>query len=209
MTVRELTAQMVVEAKRLGFSEATIWRSWMPGAGMVAKYYREQDLYVYDPAVTDKFLQNLESRYVSGEVSNNYLRQIRQIARRPNEFYLMGTLRINALMVFLSGISISLFAGATFFPLFYLGGEERNGAFLSKNEIIDTAFTAQCKLELIRTVIETLINMVEDNRDIKTPEQAMNFAYIQGTIDDFLHFTHDGGHFATQTLDSLQKRRCR
>lgn len=130
MTVRELTAQMVVEAKRLGFSEATIWRSWMPGAGMVAKYYREQDLYVYDPAITDKFLQNLESRYVSGEVSNNYLRQIRQIARRPNEFYLMGTLRINALMVFLSGISISLFAGATFFPLFYLGGEERNGAFL-------------------------------------------------------------------------------
>ena len=97
MTVRELTAQMVVEAKRLGFSEATIWRGWMPGAGMVAKYYREQDLYVYDPAVTDKFLQNLESRYVSGEVSNNYLRQIRQIARRLNEFYLTGTLRIDAI----------------------------------------------------------------------------------------------------------------
>ena len=76
---------------------------------------------------------------------------------------------------------------------------------MSKNEIIDTAFTAQCKLELIRTVIETLINMVEDNGDIKTPEQAMNFAYIQGTIDDFLHITHDGVYFAIQTLDSLQK----
>ena len=68
----------------------------MPGAGMVAKYYREQDLCMYDPAVTDKFLPKLESRYVSGEVSNNYLRQIRQIMRRLNEFYLTGTLHIDA-----------------------------------------------------------------------------------------------------------------
>lgn len=37
---------------------------------------------------------------------------------------------IDALLVFSTGISISLFAGAIFFPLFYLGGEERNGAFL-------------------------------------------------------------------------------
>ncbi len=76
---------------------------------------------------------------------------------------------------------------------------------MSKNEIIDTAFTAQCKLELMRTVIETLINMVEGNGNIKIPEQAMNFAYIQGTIDDFLHITHDSILFAIQTLDSLQK----
>ena len=76
---------------------------------------------------------------------------------------------------------------------------------MSKNEIIDTAFTAQCKLELIKTVIETLINMVEDNGEINTPEDAMNFAYIQGTIDDFLHITHDGVYFAIQTLDGLQK----
>lgn len=96
MTVGELTEQMVVEAKRLGFSEATIWCGWMPGAGMVAKYYQEQWLCVYGPAVTDGFLQKLESRYVSGEVFNNYLRQVRQIARRLNEFYLTGTLRIDA-----------------------------------------------------------------------------------------------------------------
>lgn len=76
---------------------------------------------------------------------------------------------------------------------------------MSKNEIIDTAFTAQCKLELIRTVVETLIEMVERNNKINTPEEAMNFAYIQGTIDDFLHITHDGVQFAIQTLDELQK----
>ena len=76
---------------------------------------------------------------------------------------------------------------------------------MSKNEIIDTAFTAQCKLELIKTVIETLINMVEDIEEVNTTKGAMDFAYIHGTIDDFLHITHDGVYFAIQTLNGLQK----
>lgn len=75
---------------------------------------------------------------------------------------------------------------------------------MSKNDILNQVFTATCKLELMRTVIETLINMVEDNGEIKTPEQAMDFAYIQGTIDDFLHITHDGVYFAIQTLNELR-----
>lgn len=33
-------------------------------------------------------------------------------------------------MLFVTGIGISLFMGAIFFPLFYLGGEERNEVFL-------------------------------------------------------------------------------
>lgn len=93
VTIGELTAKMAVEAKRLGYSEASIWRNWMPRAGIVAKYYREQGLCEYDPAVTDRFLQRIEGRCTAGEVSNNYLRQIRQITRRLNEFYLTGTLR--------------------------------------------------------------------------------------------------------------------
>lgn len=44
MTIGELIVKMVAEARRLGYSEATIWRSWMPLAGMVVKYYKEQGL---------------------------------------------------------------------------------------------------------------------------------------------------------------------
>lgn len=39
--------------------------------------------------------------------------------------------RIDALSIFALGVSISLFTGAFFFPLFYLGGEERCEAFLA------------------------------------------------------------------------------
>ena len=90
-------------------------------------------------------------------------------------------------------------------PLNWATWQERAVLAMSKNEILDTVFIATGKLELIKTVVETLINMVEDNGEIKTAEQAMNFAYIQGTIDDFLHITHDGVYFAIQTLDELQK----
>lgn len=37
---------------------------------------------------------------------------------------------IDALMVLFVGVSISFFAGAIFFPLFYLDGEERSGVFV-------------------------------------------------------------------------------
>lgn len=76
---------------------------------------------------------------------------------------------------------------------------------MSKGDIIDTAFLAQCKLELIKTVVETLINMVEDCGEVKTQEQALSFANKQNVIDDFLHITHDGVYFAIQTLDGLQE----
>lgn len=76
---------------------------------------------------------------------------------------------------------------------------------MSKNDMLDTVFTATCKLSLIRTVIESLINIVEDAGEIKTAEKAMEFAYNQDTIDDFLHIAHDGIHYAIQTLNELQK----
>lgn len=93
VTIGELMAQMAAEAKRLGYSEVSIWRDWMPRAWIVSKYYREQGLCMYDPAVTDAFYQEVARRREAGEVSWNYLKNMRQITKRLNEFYLTGTLR--------------------------------------------------------------------------------------------------------------------
>ena len=95
VTIGELTAQMVVEAKRLDYSEVSIWHNWMPRVGIVTKYYREQGLCVYDPAVADEFLQEITRRCEAGKVSENYFRKMRQITKRLNEFYLTGTLRMD------------------------------------------------------------------------------------------------------------------
>lgn len=95
VTIGELVAQMAAKAKDLGYSETTIWRNWMPRAGIIAKYYKDQGLCLYEPAVTDEFVRGLEKRYKAGDVSYNYLKKIRQIARRLNEFRITGTLRID------------------------------------------------------------------------------------------------------------------
>ena len=75
---------------------------------------------------------------------------------------------------------------------------------MSKNDMLDEVFNATCKLELMQTVLSTLINMVE-KEEVKTPEQAMNFAVNQNVIGDFLHITLDGVCYATQILNDLQK----
>ncbi len=75
---------------------------------------------------------------------------------------------------------------------------------MSKNDMLDTVFDATCKLELMQTMLGVLINMVE-KIDVKTPEQAMEFAVNQNVIDDFLHITLDGVNYATQILNDLQK----
>lgn len=65
----------------------------MPLAGMVVKYYKEQGLYKYDPAVTNAFLEKIQNRYEAKEISEPHFKQMRQIIRRLNEFYLTGTFR--------------------------------------------------------------------------------------------------------------------
>lgn len=98
VTINELITQMINEARRLGFSETTIWRNWVHKAGMVTRYYRDHGVCLYDPAVTDAFVQETRQRYDAGSISKSHLKQIRQIAGRLNEFYVTGTLRIDTTM---------------------------------------------------------------------------------------------------------------
>ncbi len=46
--------------------------------------------------INDEFLQELAIRCEAGEVTWNYLRKMRQITKRLYEFYLTGTLRMDA-----------------------------------------------------------------------------------------------------------------
>lgn len=98
VTINELITQMINEARRLGFGETTIWRNWVHKAGMVTMYYRDHGVCLYDPAVTDAFVQETRQRYDAGAISKSHLKQIRQIAGRLNEFYVTGTLRIDTTM---------------------------------------------------------------------------------------------------------------
>ena len=94
-TINEMRTQILSEARRLGFGEATIWQHWLPKIDIIAKYYRGKGVCFYDPAVTESFLQTCECRYHAGEVSFNYYNELRKMAKRLNEFYLTNTLHID------------------------------------------------------------------------------------------------------------------
>lgn len=93
VTISELVSGMLSEARRLGVSESTLWRSWEPKANSVAVYYRERGLCIYSPEITEEYLRLCEQRYEAGELAYSTIRQIRQILRRIHEYYVSGTLR--------------------------------------------------------------------------------------------------------------------
>jgi hypothetical protein len=87
VTISELVSGMLSEARRLGVSESTLWRSWEPKANSVAVYYRERGLCIYSPEITEEYLRLCEQRYEAGELAYSTIRQIRQILRRIHVLY--------------------------------------------------------------------------------------------------------------------------
>lgn len=71
-------------------------------------------------------------------------------------------------------------------------------------DVLDQVSEATIKLELIKTVLGTAINMVE-HETVSTPEQAMVLVATQDTIGDFLHIALDGVSYAVGTLNKLQR----
>ncbi len=57
VTINEMRARFFSEARRLGFGKATLWRHWLPKIDIIAKYYRDNEVLLYDPVVTGEFLQ--------------------------------------------------------------------------------------------------------------------------------------------------------
>lgn len=43
---------MIAEARKLGYSEATIWRNIIPKLQTIAVYYEKRGVCFYDPAIT-------------------------------------------------------------------------------------------------------------------------------------------------------------
>lgn len=96
ITINELAAKMVDELRRIGYSEETIWRNYHPKIRMVVNYYERAGITYYSLKSTDEMLKQYEERCKRGEITNHYLRQMRSIALRMNEFFVTGTLRILA-----------------------------------------------------------------------------------------------------------------
>ena len=77
VTINEMIAQMVAEARRLGYSESSIWRNIQPGLRVFAIYFGKKDLSFYDPETTNEYVRFQSERLSRNEISDYHYRNIR------------------------------------------------------------------------------------------------------------------------------------
>ncbi len=96
VTINQLIAQMLDEMKRIGYSDATIWRYYQPVMGQFRKYYERTGQVVYSLDTTDAYINLYKARYERSEISYQAFKKKRHIGHRMNEFFLTGEIRYTA-----------------------------------------------------------------------------------------------------------------
>lgn len=96
VTINQLIAQILGEMKRIGYSDATIWRYYQPAMGQFRKYYGQTGQAAYSPETTDELISLYRERYERGEVTYQSFKKTRYVGRRMNEFFLTGEFRHTA-----------------------------------------------------------------------------------------------------------------
>ena len=95
-TINEMIAQIIAEARKLGYSEATIWRNITPKFQTVAVYYEKRGVCFYDPAITRELVdlqkerldreESIRSRRITRS-SSTFSWIIKAIARIPGTMW--------------------------------------------------------------------------------------------------------------------------
>lgn len=100
ITIDELVSHVISEMRRMGYSEATIWRHQYPRYWQFQKYYRKRGISYYSPDVTEEYVQLMERRAEAGEILKKTFEIARFTGRRLNEVALTGTFRVTSSMKF-------------------------------------------------------------------------------------------------------------
>lgn len=95
VTINEMISQMISDARRLGYSEASIWRNFSPRLALIAAYYSKKGVVVYDPEITNEYVDLQKERLEKGEITIHYYKRVKSAANHLNGFYLTGTLHLN------------------------------------------------------------------------------------------------------------------
>ena len=91
ISIDAMIAQMITDARQLGYSESSIWCNMVPRWKAFSNYYSKRGISAYDPAITKEFVELQRDRLSRNEVSNSYFRIISSAGKRLNQYYLSGT----------------------------------------------------------------------------------------------------------------------
>lgn len=96
MTINELVKRLTDEMQRIGYSPYTIYREFIPRMTHVVHYYEAKGEIYYSPTISAEYISYNVERCGRNEITDYYVRQIRSIIAKMDEFYTTGTLHIRA-----------------------------------------------------------------------------------------------------------------
>ena len=86
LTINEMIAQIITEARNLGYCEATIWRHITPRLRTIAVYYEKRGVCFYNPVITRELVDLQKERLDREEISIHYYKRVKSAANRLDEF---------------------------------------------------------------------------------------------------------------------------
>lgn len=96
ITIGEIISGIAIRMKQLGYEESTIDRQYRHYFLCIAHFYRATGRIYYSPDITAEYLEMQKERYEREEISRSQYMHLRCGANRLNEFFITGTVHLQA-----------------------------------------------------------------------------------------------------------------
>lgn len=96
VTINEFVVRFLDEMRRVGYVEETIYRVHIRRIRRIARFYELSGTVFYSIEKTNEYVRLMEERCEKGEIEGTMVRGTKATAHRMNEFFITGTLTIQA-----------------------------------------------------------------------------------------------------------------
>lgn len=93
LPIADMVAPILEILETTGYDKRTLWGNMYPDFMFIVRFYRKQNVTLYDPEITKGYVQTMYDRYKNQEICRSHYVKIRKAASRMDEFYLTRTLQ--------------------------------------------------------------------------------------------------------------------
>lgn len=93
LPIADMVAPIMEILETFGYDRRTLWGNMYPDFMFIVRFYRKQNVTLYNPEITKGYVQSMYNRYKNKEICRSHYVKLRKAASRMDEFYLTGTLQ--------------------------------------------------------------------------------------------------------------------
>lgn len=93
LPVADMVAPIMEILETFGYDRRTLWGNMYSDFMFIVRFYRKQNVTLYNPEITKFYVQSVYNRYKNKEICRSHYVKLKKAASRMDEFYLTGTLQ--------------------------------------------------------------------------------------------------------------------